>query len=515
MAAVMKVPAGASSTIANDWKTIEWKKAVADVRLLQMRIAKAFREGKHGKVKSLQWLLTHSFYAKLLAVKRVVQNQGAKTPGIDGVVWKTPKQKMNAAISLKRRGYKTKPLRRIYIPKKQKGKLRPLSIPAMQCRAQQALHLLSLEPIVEMLADKNSYGFRPLRSTADAIAQCFNSLAKQSSAQYILEGDIKACFDTIDHQWLHENVSMDKVMLKKWLTAGYMEKGRLYPTEQGAAQGGPISPAISTIALSGLEATVNKVASEKDKVNVCIYADDFIITGATKEVLENKVKPVVESFLKIRGLTLSQEKTKITSIHEGFDFLGANIRKYKGKLLIRPAKSNVNRFLADIRETIKKNAATETEALIHQLNLKIQGWANHHRHVCAKKAFSYVDNRIFLALRSWARRRHPNKTTGWVARKYLRSVDLRNWVFTTRVKDKKNGKTTYLDLIQSSKTPIIRHIKVRADATPFNPIYHEYLSKRVWIRKKISWEKCWWELLHLEQKTEETGHHKRMALQRA
>lgn len=494
MAALIKPSAGASSTSANDWKAIDWKKAVAHVRLLQLRIAKAFREGRHGRVKSLQWLLTHSFYAKLLAVKRVTQSQGAKTPGIDGVVWKTPTQKMKAVKLLKRRGYKTKPLKRIYIPKKQKGKLRPLSIPSMNCRGQQALHLLSIEPIVEMLADKNSYGFRPLRSTADAIEQCFNTLATKRSAQYILEGDIRACFDTISHEWLLENVITDKGMLKKWLTAGYVEKGRLFPTEIGAAQGGPISPALSTITLSGLETVVKKIASRKDKINVCIYADDFIITGVTKEVLENKVKPAVESFLKVRGLTLSQEKTKITSIDEGFDFLGANIRKYKGKLIIKPAKSNVTRFLADIREIIKKSAAVKTETLIQQLNPKIQGWANHHCHVCAKETFNYVDHQIFLALWRWATRRHPNKGKRWVTGKYFRSNELRNWVFSARVKDKVNGKITCLDLKTVSMIPIKRHIKIRAEATPFNPIYHEYLGKRLRARKRFSWWKCWWEL---------------------
>ena len=187
------VTAGAPSTSTSSWETINWQKATVYVRQLQMRIVKAFQQGKHGKVKALQWLLTHSFSAKLLAVKRVVQNDGAKTPGIDGVVWKTSAQKIQAAKSLKRRGYQTKPLKRIYIPKKQKGKLRPLSIPSMLCRAQQALHLLSLEPIAEITADKNAYGFRPLRSTADAIEACFKALARKKSAQYILEGDIRSC----------------------------------------------------------------------------------------------------------------------------------------------------------------------------------------------------------------------------------------------------------------------------------------------------------------------------------
>ncbi len=186
---------GAPSASMLDWKTMNWDDVEAHVRRLQMRIAEAFRQGKHGKVKALQWILTHSFYAKLLAVKRVVHNDGAKTPGVDNVVWNTPKQKMQAAISLKRLDYKTQPLKRIYIPKKQKGKLRPLSIPSMKCRGMQALHLLSLEPIAETIADKNAYGFRQLRSTADAIEQCFITLAKKTSAQYILEGDIQSCFD--------------------------------------------------------------------------------------------------------------------------------------------------------------------------------------------------------------------------------------------------------------------------------------------------------------------------------
>jgi len=179
------------------WNDINWNQIKYQVNRLQMRIAKAFREGKHGKAKSLQWILTHSFYAKLLAVKRVTSNQGAKTPGVDNKVWKTPKQKMQAAVSLKRHGYKAQPLKRIYIPKKQKGKYRPLSIPVMSCRAQQAVHLLSLEPIAEIIADKNAYGFRPLRSTADALGQCFIVLSRGISAEYILEGDIKSCFDNI------------------------------------------------------------------------------------------------------------------------------------------------------------------------------------------------------------------------------------------------------------------------------------------------------------------------------
>lgn len=499
----MALPSAGASSAYTDWKTIDWPTVIVQVRRLQLRIAKAFREGKHNKVKALQWILTHSFFGKLLAVRRVVQNRGARTPGVDGIVWKTSKQKMEAALSLKRRGYKTRPLKRIYIEKKQKGKFRPLSIPVMFCRAQQALYLLALEPVVEMLVDKNAYGFRPLRSTADAIEQCFNMLCRKGSAKYILEGDIKDCFGSISGTWLQANVPTDKVMLKKWITAGYIEKDRLYPTEDGVPQGGVISAACLNVALSGLEEVVHAAVPNlrKDKVHVCVYADDFVITGATREVLENKVKPTVVSFLKERGLSLSEEKTRITYIDEGFDFLAMNIRKYKGKLIIKPAKSNVKRFLADIRKTIKKNATVKVEVLIRILNPKIRGWSDHFQHVCAKRTFSYVDTIIFQALWRWVKRRHPEKSHGWTKNKYFRSDKLRNWVFSTKVKDKQ-GKIAYLDLKEASKTPIRRHIKMRAEATPYNPVYHEYLNKRIEERmaiqkktKRPKWWLTWWNLL--------------------
>jgi|SRR3990170_8062409 len=501
MTAIVKLPAGAFPTTPLQWNAINWRKIIADVRQLQMRIAKAFREGKRGKAKALQWLLTHSFSAKLFAVKLVVQNQGAKTPGVDNVVWNTPTKKIKVAISLRRRGYQTKPLKRIYIPNKQKGKLRPLSIPVMKCRAMQALHLLSLEPIAEIIADKNAYGFRPMRSTADAIERCFKSLARRSCAQYILEGDIRSCFDTISNRWLLENTPMDKEMLKKWLAAGYIEKGKLYPTVMGTPQGSLISCALLTITLSGLEQAVKSVTKPKDKVNVCVYADDFIITGVTAEVLENKVKPAVETFLGERGLSLSQEKTTITHIDKGFDFLGMNIRKYNGKLIIKPAKSGIKRLLVDIREKIKLNKTIKAEELIRILNPKILGWSNYYRHVCSKKTFGYVDYKIFGAIWRWAVRRHPNKGAIWVRRKYFRVEKLRNWVFSATVKNK-YGKSICVDLVNACKVPIKRHIKIKSAATLYDPNYHEYLEKRILGRVKESnsqkrplWWLCWWNLI--------------------
>lgn len=234
---------GASSACGNDWDTIDWKTAEKHVRRLQTRIAKAAKLGKIAKVKALQWILTHSWYAKLLAVRRVTQNKGSKTAGIDNVIWNTSKKKISAVFSLKRRGYKTQPLRRIYIPKKD-GRKRPLSIPVMNCRAQQALYLQALEPVVEMNANRNSYGFRPKRSTADAIQHCHRIVGRKGSPEWIFEGDIKSCFDKISHSWLKKNIIMDTSILSKWLEAGYVEKGMHHQSTEGTPQGGIISPTL-------------------------------------------------------------------------------------------------------------------------------------------------------------------------------------------------------------------------------------------------------------------------------
>lgn len=475
---------GAPSMCSFTWDSIDWIAAEQYTKRLQMRIAKAFRERHYGKAKALQWLLTHSFYGKTLAVKRVTENKGAKTPGIDGITWTTHNQQREAVLSLRRNGYKTQPLRRIYIPKKN-GKQRPLGIPRMLCRAQQALHLLALEPISECLADHNAYGFRPKRSAADAIERCFKALAQKSSAQWILEGDIRACFDKIDHAWLIANVPMDKTILQKWLKAGYMERGSLYPTTEGTPQGGVISACLLVITLSGLERAAKQAVGCRDKVNVGVYADDFIITGISKEILEDKVKPAVSAFLKERGLELSQEKTKISHIEEGFDFLGFNVRKYKDKLLIKPSKSNIKCFLRNIRETINFNKSAKTLNLIRLLNPKIRGWANYFRHVVAKQTFSYVDHCIFFNLLKWARRRHPKKNSGWLRKKYFRRKGLNNGVFyASYVKDEK---TRFLDLVSAVSTPIVRHIKIQGAAIPYDPNYRAYFFERKirqnWQRK--------------------------------
>lgn len=302
------------------------------------------------------------------------------------------------------------------------------TMPSIRCRAQQALHLLALEPVSESIADKNAYGFRPNRSCADAIEQCFKVLASSNRAQWVLECDIKSCFDEISHEWLLQHVPMDKSILSKWLKAGYIDNGQLYPTTGGTPQGGLISPTCLTITLAGLERALKAATKPRDKVNLVTYADDFIITGSSKGILENTVKPLVEDFLKERGLALSVEKTVITHIDNGFDFLGFNIRKYNGKLLTKPAKKNVLAFLENIRTIIKKNATAKTENLIMLLNLKIRGWANYYRHGVSSKTFAKVDHNIFQAIRKWAHRRHPTKSSDWVDEKYFCTVEHDNWV---------------------------------------------------------------------------------------
>lgn len=466
---------GASSTRVKIWSVINWREVEAHVRRLQLRIAKAIKIERYGKVKALQWLLTHSFYAKLLAVKRVTQNTGKNTPGVDRIVWRTPIQKMQAVKSLSRRGYCPQPLRRIYIPKKN-GKLRPLGIPTMMDRSQQALHLFALEPIADILADKNSYGFRPKRSTHDAMEQCFKILVKKHSSKGILEGDIKSCFDKISHEWLIKHALMDKEILKKWLKAGYVENGLPHHTDEGTPQGGIISPTLANIALDGLEAAIKRVVRREEKVHFVRYADDFIVTGVTREILENRVKPVIIAFMKERGLELSPEKTKITHIDEGFDFLGFNMRKYGGKLLIKPAKKGIKSFLDDIRGTVKSMRAIKTENLIKYLNVKIQGWVNYYRHCVAKATFSYIDNSIFWIIWKWAKRRHQNRAASWVRKKYYTTQRLRKWSFYSKMKTGDQESRIFLSLAQHMK--IERHVKIRAEASPYDPDFKEYFLKR-------------------------------------
>ena len=477
----------ASPGIATCWEEIDWQKARAYVKKLQMRIVKAQKEGHYSKVKSLQWLLTHSFYAKALAVKRVTSNSGKRTSGVDHELWLTPQAKFIAISKLNRRGYRPQPLRRHYIPKKN-GKMRPLSIPTMTDRAMQTLYKFSLEPIAETYADPNSYGFRIGRSTHDAIEQCFTDLNKGKSPKWILEGDIKGCFDHISHEWLLENIPMDTQILEKWLKCGYVETQKLFPTDEGTPQGGTISPTLMNMTLDGLERllhdrlpTRKKVNGKThcNKMNFVRYADDFIITGESPEFLREKVLPIVREFLTERGLQLSEEKTVITHIGEGFDFLGKNIRKYNGKLLIRPCKSAVKSFLGKVRDIIKSSKSIKQEILIRRLNPVIRGWVNNQRYVVSSKVFSTVDYEIYKCLWQWAKRRHKKKSRKWIARKYWHDIDSRQWTFSVPYENQgTEGKPLYCKLEYATDTKIIRFKKIVAEANPFDEYWTDYFEER-------------------------------------
>lgn len=459
----------------SSWNTISWSDAHQHVRRLQARIAKAAKAENWRSVSRLQKLLIRSTNGKAVAVRRVTENQGRKTPGVDGLTWSTPQAKWLAMQDLKSRPYSPKPLRRIHIPKANGGK-RPLGIPTMKDRTMQALHWLALDPVAETRADLNSYGFRSGRSTADAIAQCHNALSRSGSPQWILEGDIKGCFDNISHEWLLHHVPMDRGTLSKWLKAGFLEGRTLFPTNAGTPQGGIISPTLANLALDGMERLLKENLPRRAKINFVRYADDFIVTGDSQEILATKVKPLLVSFLAERGLTLSDTKTKITHVTDGFDFLGWRIQKHKAFLRIVPSPNNAKRFYRKIRDRVREYRGARQDALIAALNPIIRGWGNYHHVVHAKRPFSKMDHRINQVLWRWATRRHPMKAQKWIKRRYFRRNDTRDWLF----------RTDEAALWHLASIPVKKHIKVRSDSNPYDPADEAYFDERLTRRMKAT-----------------------------
>lgn len=458
-----------TAMLAQQWKSIDWKQAEAEVNRLQARIAKAVQEKKHNTVKRLQYLLTHSYYAKALAVRKVTTNRGKNTSGIDKELWSTPASKMKAVLSLTDKGYKAKPLRRVYIDKKGKKAKRPLGIPTMYDRALQALYALALDPASEVMADTKSFGFRKGRCAQDACEYIFTALSRSYSPTWILEGDIKGCFDHISHNWLIQNIPMDKSVLKQFLKAGFVFENELFPTEDGTPQGGIISPILANMALDGMQKVLadrfhtNRLGNvdirfkNAHKVNLVRYADDFIVTAATKEIAE-EAKEIIRNFLRTRGLELSEEKTCITHINDGFDMLGWTFRKFDGKLIVKPSKKSIKSLVDNLSETIlKRGKAWKQEVLIEKLNQQIRGWTNYHQSVSASKAFAHIDYVLYELLWRWAKRRHPHKGQWWVSTKYWHQKGNRSWTFSTEDKE----------LLRVDHIPIIRHTKVRMDANPY------------------------------------------------
>ena len=333
--------------LAKQWKKFPFAKARDYVKRLQTRIAKAVKNGQYRLARRLQYLLTHSFYAKMLAVQRVTKNRGKRSAGVDGEKWTTPEQKMKAALTLSDKGYRAKPLRRIYIPKPQSSKMRPLSIPTMYDRAMQALYAMALMPWAETTADKTSFGFRMKRNAQDAASYTFQCLSRKTSGQWILEGDIRGCFDNFAHQWMLDNIPLDQRILNQFLKAGYIYDGILYRNKSGTPQGGLISPLLANMALDGMERMFKEHFPGK-KVHLIRFADDFLVTADSQETAL-QCKELITEFLHERGLELSEEKTKVVHINEGFDFLGWNFRKYKGKLLIQPSKKAIAAIIDKVR----------------------------------------------------------------------------------------------------------------------------------------------------------------------
>jgi RNA-directed DNA polymerase len=478
--------AGAAPDVVPGWHSINWKKVWHNVRRLQARIVKAIQEGRWGKVQTLVYLLTHSFSGRAAAILRVTTNAGATTPGVDSEVWDTPELKAAAFGKLRRHGYQPQPLRRVYIPKSSDpSKVRPLGIPTLTDRAMQALYLLGFDPIEETTADANSYGFRSQRCCADALDQCHKILRKNHSASWILEGDISACFDRISHDWLLTHTPMDRVILRQWLQAGFMEKDVFFAITEGTPQGGICSPALANRTLDGLEGLLHerfgatRRQRERHKVHLVRYADDFIITGMSKELLHDEVQPLVAHFLKERGLELSHEKTSITHVDDGFDFLGQNVRRYGTKVLLKPSRKNVKAFLTKIDEIIQHQGGYLTAGnLIQQLNPKIRGWALYHRHASSARTFARVDDMMFKKLWRWARRRHRGKPAAWVKRKYFTGRADDPWRFRGTIRDENGGFHTVF-LVRARDTPIRRHVKIRGAANPYDPAWELYFEERL------------------------------------
>ncbi|MCB8747758.1 group II intron reverse transcriptase/maturase [Rhodoferax sp. U2-2l] len=483
----------------SDWTSIDWKVIMKFVGKVQMQIAKAEREKDFRRVAKLTRSLIRSWQARAWAVRKVTENRGKRSSGVDHELWDTTTKKWNAISKLNPKGYKALPLRRVYIPKAN-GKERPLGIPTMRDRAMQALFLLALEPAVECASDPNSYGFRKGRSTHDARSQLFATLSQKASAGWVLDADIKGFFDNINHDWLLNNVRMDRVTLHKWLKGGVVDAGQLLSTIDGTPQGGIISPTLANITLNGLETGLMQFLREKlgtkkatqSKVNLVRYADDFVVSGSSKELLETIVQPWIVEFLRERGLTLSKEKTRIVHIDQGFDFLGWNFRKYGGKLLIKPNRKNVQALYGKAKDIIAESLSKPTEILIKRLSPVLKGWAMYHRGVVAKQTFTKVDHLIYWRLMRWGLRRHPRKTAGWVYEHYWKQCGSRKRFAGLQDDPFGGDERIPLPLYSLADMKIVRHIKVKGDYNPFHPDWVEYgeklrvqrMGSTIWITQR-------------------------------
>ncbi len=470
-----------------DWAHIPWRKLARKVYRLQKRIYRASDRGNDKAMHNLQRLLMKSQAARTLAVRKVTQdNQGKRTAGIDGVKSVEPAQRMEMVRRLRHhKTIKPQPTRRVWIPKPGKAEKRPLGILTMLDRAYQCLVKLVLEPQWEARFEANSYGFRPGRSTHDAIAAIFNIISKQP--KYVLDADIANCFNNINHtvllEKLHTYPAMRRV-IKAWLKAGVLEEGVFTPTEAGTPQGGPLSPLLANVALHGMEQAIQAdypwKGRDKPKPKLVRYADDLVVLFPTLEGIE-QARTVLEHWLATLGLELKPSKTRVVHtlmpLNEspaGFDFLGFEIRQYpvgkyrsgkhNGKRLgfktiIQPSKEAIKRHREALRMVVHAGQGLTQEALIGQLNPKIRGWARYYRSVVAKKVLNDCDYHLYPLLLRWAKRRHPRKSASWIRLRYWRTVGQDHWRFASPVG---------YSLTNHAAIRIQRHVKVKGNASPFD-----------------------------------------------
>ena len=481
---------------ATDWSSINWYKVEKYVDKLQKRIYHAESIGDSRKVRDLERILVRSESAILMAVKRVTQtNKGKRTPGIDGKVIKTDKQRGELVDKLKTRNiskHVPKPAHRHYIRKKN-GKLRPLGIPTIIDRAYQEIIRMALEPQMEVNFEPISYGFRPKRGVHDAVERIFNIIHNNKFCE-VFEGDFKDCFNNLSHEFILSKIRGFPLikLVERYLKAGYVDNGVFNRTVSGTPQGGLLSPLLANIALTGLEDYLNisykkrtqirngetkEFYETKGKYRVTRYADDFVIFARTREDIE-KVPKILENYLSERGLVLAEDKTKITHISQGFDFLGFNFRQYKTnkglKCLIKPSKDSIKNFKAKVSERVRWHHGDNVDSLIDSLNPLIIGTANYWKPTVAKKIFSDMDYYIWNKIYKFLRRLHPNKGWKWIKRKYFPEYDdgyhRGKWVLT--------GPKQENHLIKMSWTKIKRHKMITHNNSPYDKSKENYFMNR-------------------------------------